>query len=465
MSNIDKMEGAGNAGEQANCEGVGSTTVNSLLLNLAVAGGASAPSPGRGYKALVCLFLDGGNDSFNMLVPTEPGEFARYRAARGDLALPREGLLGLRGAAGADAARSFGLHPSLPRVRDLHDQGRLSFVCNVGTLVEPTDLAGLNGARARLPLGLYSHADQVMHWQTSIPDSRASVGWAGRAAEILQSMNRDNGISMNVSLSGTNVFQSGRSLVPYSITPDGAALLDGYSDPARPFFAKAVDSLLGQRYPNVLKQAYAGLTRDSIKSAGYFLDAWRRAPRVATAFPGTRLGKSLRGVAQGIAARDNLGARRQTYFVKAPGWDHHDEVLASQAAMLADVDASVAAFWTAMGELGLQDDVLLFTASDFGRTLSSNGKGSDHGWGGNQFILGGAHRGGRLYGSYPDDLSLGNGLDTGRGRLIPTLSVDAFFCELALWLGVGKGDIPAVLPNIGRFHDLNGAAAPLGFLN
>jgi uncharacterized protein (DUF1501 family) len=304
-----------------------------------------------------------------------------------------------------------------------------------------------------------------MHWQTSTPDSRGSVGWAGRAAEVLQSANESDGVSMNISLSGTNIFQSGKALVPYSITAEGASLLEGYADPSRPFFRKAVDSMLEQRQQNLLKQAYSSLTRGSIESADKFLKAWKSAPKIATSFPDSRLGRNLRGVAQGIAARGNLGMRRQTFFVRCQGWDHHDEVIVSQAAMLSDVDASIASFWTALGELGLQDDVILFTASDFGRTLSSNGKGSDHGWGGNQFVLGGAHKGGRLYGSYPEDLSFGNRLDTGRGRLIPTLSVDEYFCELALWLGVGKSDIPRTLPNIERFYSVASAKTPLGLFD
>ena len=227
---------------------------------------------------------------------------------------------------------------------------------------------------------------------------------------------------MNISLSGTNVFQSGKNLIPYSITPNGVSLLDGYADPERLFFSKAVNSMLEQQYQNLFKQTYASLTRSSIESANVFLDAWNSAPPVTTAFPETQLSQSFRGIARSIAARDRLGMKRQTYFVRHCGWDHHDEVLNSQAVSLTHVSQAVGAFWQALGELGLQDDVLLFTASDFGRTLSSNGKGSDHGWGGNQFILGGGHKGGRLYGKYPENLELGNDLDTGRGRLIPAPS-------------------------------------------
>jgi uncharacterized protein (DUF1501 family) len=202
------------------------------------------------------------------------------------------------------------------------------------------------------------------------------------------------------------------------------------------------------------------MTRRSIESGAQFLHAWKSAPSIATEFPASNLGQSLMGVARGIAAREQLGMRRQTYFVRHAGWDHHDEVLANQGHMLGVVDQAIGSFWRSITEMGLQDSVVLFTASDFGRTLSSNGKGSDHGWGGNQFVLGGKHKGGRLYGTYPEDLALGNALDTGRGRLIPTLSVDEYYCELAQWLGVSAGDMPRILPNIGRFHDL-GSPPPL----
>ena len=447
---------------QPNCDQIGSTSMYSLISNLAMTGRASAPEVGASprYRALVCLFMDGGNDSYNMLAPLEPDEFRRYETARADLAIGRSEWHEIRDGSGRENGRQFGVHPSMPELAKLYRASELSFVSNVGTLVEPTNLGAINNSLARLPLGLYSHADQVMQWQTSTPDRRQGQGWAGRAAEVLQALNEKDSVSMNISLSGTNIFQSGRNLVPYSITPDGASLLTGYTDPSRAYFRKAVDSLLELEYRNLLKQTYSSLTRQSIDSGHRFLHAWRQAKPITTAFPETQLGKNLRGVAQGIAAREHLGMRRQTYFVRHAGWDHHDEVLSNQGHMLAAVDRAVGAFWRAITEMGLQDSVLLFTASDFGRTLSSNGKGSDHGWGGNQFVLGGNHRGGRIYGKFPEDLSLGNSLDTGRGRLIPTLSVDEYYCELAQWLGVTNADMPKILPNLERFHHI-GQRSPL----
>ncbi len=447
---------------QPNCDQIGSTSVYSLISNLAMTGRAAVSSDPSSppYRALVCLFLDGGNDSYNMVAPLEPDEFKRYAAARGDLAIDRSLWHQVRDGSDSQLGRQFGIHPSLPQVADLYRSGQLSFVCNVGTLVEPTDLDTISRSVARLPLGLYSHADQVMQWQTSTPDRRQGVGWAGRAAEVLQSLNEKDSVSMNISLSGTNIFQSGHNLVPYSITPNGASLLSGYDHPSKAYFRRAVDSLLELEYRNLLKQTYSSFTRKSIDSGRQFLDAWNRTKPIETPFPQSQLADSLRGAAQCIAAREQLGVRRQTYFVRHTGWDHHDEVLTNQSHMLSVVDQAVAAFWRAITEQGLENSVVLFTASDFGRTLSSNGKGSDHGWGGNQFVLGGGLRGGRLYGKYPDDLSLGNSLDTGRGRLIPTLSVDEYYCELARWIGVSNSDMPRILPNLERFHQL-GEQSPL----
>ncbi len=449
---------------QPSCDKVGSTSLYSTVLNLAAAGRASVEDLATGprYRALVCLFLDGGNDSFNMLVPCEAEEYERYKTSRGNLTLSGDSLLGVTTPANDPAGRMFGMHPSMDELRDLYNLGKLSFVSNVGTLVEPTNLAAINSGQARLPLGLYSHADQFMHWQTGTPDARGTVGWAGRAAELLQSINERHDVSMNISLSGTNILQSGRNLIPYSITPNGVSLLEGYNDPSRVFFRRAVDSLLEQKYQNLLQQTYADLTRSAVDSAAIFRDIWNASPVVMTPFPDTPVGRSLRGVAQSLAMREPLGMRRQTYFVRVAGWDHHDEVLASQATLLRMVTHAVGSFWRALGELGLQDDVLLFTISDFGRTLTSNGKGSDHGWGGNQFVLGGGHRGGRIYGNYPEDLGLGNALDVGRGRLIPTLSADEYLAELALWLGVQPADLPLVLPNIDRFYDRRGGRMPVG---
>ncbi|MEM9556034.1 MAG: DUF1501 domain-containing protein [Acidobacteriota bacterium] len=464
---------------QASCTAVGATSLFSTLLGLRSANALAAapPSfssarviepvtglPGDDYKALVCLFLAGGNDSFNMLVPRGAAEYAEYAAIRADLALPQSSLLPLVPA--TRDGREYGLHPGMPEVKQLFDGGDLAFVANVGSLVEPTTKADIVSGSARLPLGLYSHADQIMHWQTSIPDQRTSLGWSGRMADLLRAANSDDTVSMNISLSGSNVFQAGTQVVPYAIRPSGTGSvgIEGYGgvDPFNQLRTTAINSLLDQQYQNLFIDTFATSARRAIDAHQLFSGAVGAVPPLTTVFSPNEVSQSFRMVARTIAARQALGVRRQTFFILFGGWDHHDEVLNAQAAMLPVVSKALSEFHAALVELGLLNDVVTFTASDFGRTLTSNGQGSDHAWGGHQLVMGGPVAGGDLYGTYPQ-LYADNDLDTGRGRLIPTTSCDEYFAELALWLGVAPSDLGTVLPNVGRFYT-PGAGAPIGFL-
>ena len=453
---------------QASCAAVGSTALFNTLLHLRMAGTASAQSIGDGsdYRALVCLFLSGGNDSFNLIVPRGAAEYAEYAAIRRGLALPQAGLLPLTPL--NDPGRLLGVHPNMPEVQALFESGRLAFVANVGTLVERITKQQVEDGTVPVPLGLYSHADQIQQWQTSIPDRVSAIGWGGRSADLLAALNQDPAISMNISLSGSNVWQAGEQTVEYAIGADGSVGLDGYeggswnNNNAR---GAAVDSQLGLAYRNLFEQTFAQKSRGAIDAHYRFMAAINAAPALTTTFPADSwLGEELRMVARTIAARTQLGVRRQTFFVNVGGWDHHDDTLANQQVMLADVSACLAAFYSALAELGVEGSVTLFTASDFGRTLTSNGDGSDHAWGGNHLVMGGAVNGRRIFGQYPS-LYEDNPLDTGRGRLIPTTSVDEYFADLALWLGVDRANLPLVLPNIGRFHNLASATPPLGLLN
>ncbi|MEO1365738.1 MAG: DUF1501 domain-containing protein [Acidobacteriota bacterium] len=458
---------------QASCTAVGATSLFSSLINLRTAGAlaqprpvisTAAPLPGGDYRALVCLFLAGGNDSFNMLVPRGPAEHAEYATIRGDLALPASSLLPITPA--SSDGREFGVHPGMPEVQQLFNSGQLSFVANVGSLVEPTTKAGIVSGSANLPLGLYSHSDQIMHWQTSLPDQRASLGWAGRAADLLRASNADQTVSMNISLSGTNVFQSGSQVVSYAIQPTGNGSIGpagyGSADPLNQLRTAAIDSLLDHQYQNLFMDTFAKSKRAAIDGHLIFSSAVGMVPPLATTFSQNSVSESFQMVARTIAARQTLGARRQTFFILFGGWDHHDEVLNAQADMLPIVSKALGEFHSALTELGVLNDVVTFTASDFARTLTSNGQGSDHAWGGHHMVMGGSVAGGDIYGAYPQ-LFAGNDLDTGRGRLIPTTSCDEYFAELALWLGVSPSDLTTVLPNIERFH-IPGSGPPVGFL-
>lgn len=460
------------------CASVGSTTLFSSLVHL---GAVSAAAQSRSevgsslletnagvaadeYRALVCILLAGGNDSYNMLVPTEASEYADYAAIRGDLALAQSALLPL-GSSGIPG-RPFGIHPGMDDVQSLYDQGDLALVSNVGTLVEPVTLGQYQAGTVSLPLGLFSHSDQIAQWQTALPDQRSVTGWGGRVADVLSELNANQQISMNISVAGSNLFQNGTQTVEFSVSPGGGAVsIDGYEGDSvlNQLRTVGIDSLMNDRYKNLFEVAYADKVRSAIDGNKLFEEALAATPPIETEFSQSPLSRSLQMVAQTIAAREQLGMKRQTFFVLLGGWDHHDETLGNQADMLPLVSQALGELFQATQELGVENEVTTFTISDFGRTLTSNGRGSDHAWGGNQIVMGKAVKGGKIYGDYPS-LYSGNPLDVGRGRLIPTTSVDEYFAELALWAGVDSSALDMVLPNLDRFYDPSATAPPVGFL-
>ena len=457
---------------EASCAAVGSSSLFSTLLNLRMTNTAASYRPGHqlisnsnDYKALVCIFLAGGNDSFNMLLPGDDVSYAEYKKIRADLALAKDSLLPLD-ARDVDG-KSYALHPSMPEVQKLFNDGSVAFVSNVGTLVEPTTLQSYENGSAKLPVGLYSHSDQIMHWQTSVPDSRSALGWGGRTADLLHMLNDNQNISMNISLSGSNMFQAGNSVVEYAISSEanGSVGIEGFRE--RGMFnqlrTSAIESMLDLQYQNLFEQTFAAKTKNAISAQEQFSKAIAGLDPFSTTFSENEISTSLQMVARTIKARKALGMRRQTFFVMFGGWDHHDEVLNNQTAMLGVLSRAMSEFYDSLKEMELENNVTTFTASDFGRTLTSNGQGSDHAWGGNHMVMGGAVQGGKFYGQYPD-LYAGNKLDTGRGRLIPSTSCDEYFAELALWFGVEPGDLDAVFPNIHRFYTSGSSLSPLGYM-
>jgi uncharacterized protein (DUF1501 family) len=438
-----------------------------LNLRMASTAAAYAAQPNEDYKALVCLFLAGGNDSFNMLVPMSSAEYSDYSNIRTDLAIPFDSLLPLN--TSNSAGQEFGVHPSMPEVQQMFDSGELAFLSNVGTLVEPTTLQQFESGSVKLPLGLFSHSDQIQHWQTSVPDQRNAVGWGGRTADLIASLNDSQNISMNISLSGSNIFQTGKTTVEYTLDPyEGSVGIEGYGNPDPEDFwsqlkTTAIDSMLDIEYRNLFEQTFANVTRNAIDSNNLFSSALSGVGDFQTQFADNEVSKSFQMVARTIAARQQLGMKRQTFFIMFGGWDHHDELINNQAMMLSIISKSLSEFNGALKELGLENQVTTFTSSDFARTLSSNGKGSDHAWGSNQMVMGGAVNGQNVFGTYPR-LFEGNELDTGRGVLVPTMSVDEYFSELALWFGVSPSELDTVFPNIDRFYEVGSSSAPVGFM-
>ncbi|HMU03929.1 MAG TPA: DUF1501 domain-containing protein, partial [Saprospiraceae bacterium] len=327
-----------------------------------------------------------------------------------------------------------------------------------------------------IPLGLYSHADQAMHWQTGIPQQRTAQGWGGKMADLLYSANTNQTISMNISLSGSNIFQTGNNSVEYTLHPtEGSLGIYDYNntDWALNTLRKAaIDGMVNPAYQNVFKKTYANTIKTSIDGNEMLSNVIANAPTFTTPFTNNNLSNSFQMIAKTIAGRDALGMSRQIFFVDYGGWDHHDDLLNDQAAMLTQLDNALYQFNAAMEQLGIADKVTTFSLSEFSRTLTSNGNGTDHAWGGNVFIMGGAVNGRRMFGEYPS-LALTNystnndtnPLEVGGGSLIPTTSADEYFAELALWYGVPPSDLVTLFPNIGYFYDVTSQSNPIGFLN
>ena len=436
----------------------------STLLNLKMANSAAAADLSSGsndYKTVVCIFLQGGMDSFNVLVPrdsTAPGsQYANYQASRTDLALPFDDLLPLDGT-------PHGLHPATAELQELYNgiggdpsKRRLSFVSNLGTLIRPTTMEDYRAGR-HLPQALFSHIDQIEQWQTSLPQSGTQLtGWAGRAADVLHSQLNQDLTSMSISFAGNNIFQVGQTTQQFVMTPGGAlSYSDASSNPTHPGAIKnaALKSMMEQEYASLMEQSFADLTESSVEQQEFVQEQFSAVelPAGSPAFPPGRLGPQLEAAFKMINIRQQLGLRRQTIFVSFGGWDHHGELLNTQDGMLRVLSPAIGAFQAALEHAGLQDSVVTFTASDFGRTLRSNGRGSDHAWGGNQMVLGGPVDGGKILGTYPD-LALDQGADVGRGgRLLPTTSIDEFYAEILKWFGIGNSSLNLVLPNYSNFN-------------
>lgn len=472
---------------EASCATVGSMAFLSSVLNLgAINTLAARPhilANTGDYKAMVCILLAGGCDTHNVLVPTKTSEYNSYVATRGSLALSNNAnpaqLIPLNY---NNAGKTYSVHAGMSRVRDMFNQGNLSFLANIGTLIEPiANKAEYDSGLKKIPLGLYSHSDQIMQWQTSVPQSRSAVGVAGRIADILHDMNTIPEISMNISLSGKNRFQTGNEYNEYSISRNTTGANIGFtpfpswwSDSGHKTNLKnsAIKSMVEQQYNNVFHETIGTLTKQSIESIDKFRIALENVVPLTTMFSTSGLSQDLKKIAELISVRPFLGASRQIYYVTYGGWDHHDNVINNQNAMLPVLSNAMAEFNDAMNEIGQHDNVVTFTISDFGRTLTSNGNGSDHAWGGNQMVMGGPITGSQIYGNYPS-LSLTNNdfnLST-RGRILPTTSVDEFYAELALWYGVSPNDLNYILPNLCNFYsptcpaDLPANYMPLGMFS
>jgi uncharacterized protein (DUF1501 family) len=433
-----------------------------FALNLAGIGNAAAQTAGD-YKALVCVFLYGGNDHTNTFIPYDTASYADYQASRPSVAIPRDQLAATAtGPVASQGGREFAFHPSMTAFKGFWDAGRLAVVANVGTLVVPTTKAQFQARSVRLPPNLFSHNDQSTIWQANAPVGEgARLGWGGRIADLVASQNSTTAFSA-VAVGGNAVWLQGNNVLQYQVSQNGSVSISGitgnlYGSNTAP---AAYRRLITRTSTNLFENEIGLVTNRSITANETLRAALTGVSAFTTPVPGNNgLASQLNVVARTIAARGTLGINRQIFFVSIGGFDNHDFLINEHNARWTSVNAAVSAFWSWIGQLGLQDNVTLFTASEFGRTLTSNGDGSDHGWGAHHFVLGGQQvRGREVYGTFPLT-RYGTADEVGSGNLIPTISVDQYAATFARWFGVSDADVPAALPNIGNF-----GSRYLGFL-
>jgi uncharacterized protein (DUF1501 family) len=476
------------------CAAVGTVAMSAAIRDLRFMNAAVAQTNIADYKALVCIFLQGGNDSNNMIIPTIQSQYNNYASIRTPvLAIPQTSILGVTSL--DPDGNTYGLHPSCPELQTLFGEGKLAFMFNTGTLVYPITRAQYLAGTTATPPQLFSHADQQTQWQTSIPDQPPTTGWGGRCGDILNSIQPNTPISLMVTLAGANTFEIGNIVSQYSVSTSGAISLSMPGTPSGGASSNRVPTLLnilGLPYTNLQSQAYAGAAEQAINSSTLLNTAiagtssasyWTTPFPVkitppetgATAFTST-LSPQLEMVARLIAAGNTplasggFGMKRQIFFVQVGGYDLHTGqtnytasnpngvLLGAHTNLLAELSQSMYAFQRAMEQLGLSQQVTSFTMSDFSRTFPSNGQGSDHGWGSHHLILGGSVIGQNTYGTFPVQTVNGPN-DTGTGRWIPTTATDQYFATLATWFGVDPDNLTTIFPNVGRF-----ATSNLGFM-
>ncbi|PWU14138.1 MAG: hypothetical protein C5B50_17860 [Verrucomicrobia bacterium] len=481
---------------QAACAAVGTAGLTCAIRDLRFMNAAVAQTGINDYKALVCIFLGGGNDSNNLIIPTIQSEWNNYAAIRtAALAIPLSGapfniipIFPL-----SSDNHDYGLHPACPELATLFGEGKLAFLFNAGTLVFPMTRAQYQSGVLQKPPQLFSHADQVTQWQTSVPNQPPLTGWGGRTADLLAAVQPNAPISLTVTLAGANTFEVGTHVSEYSVGTSGAIALSGLSPGTARY--TALTNLLALSYPNLQAQTYANVAAHSINTSSVLNNAIGNTSAAnywTVPFPsgtitsptggsglGTSLGPQLKMIARLIeagnrsVANGGFGMKRQIFFCSVGGYDLHTGQTAGQttanttptnvvqgphANLFAELSQCILAFQRAMEQLGLSNNVTAFTASDFGRTFPSNSQGSDHGWGSHHIIVGGAVNGRRTYGTFPV-LTVGGPNDTSTGRWIPTTAIDQYFATLATWFGVDNTNLSTVFPNLGNFATPN-----LGFV-
>jgi uncharacterized protein (DUF1501 family) len=448
MTHTSRRKFLSTAGSLATVAGLGRFSMMNALAQ-------SAPD----YKALVCVFLFGGSDSHNMLVPQSQTDYNAYKAIRGSLALP-DGNAKLLPVSALNGT-PYALNDGLAAIHPLWAQQKLAAVGNVGMLVQPTTRAQFLAATAPVPTNLFSHSDQVIEMQAGNPNGSGGTGWAGRVADAVQTMNGASSFPAAISMSGSALFCTGNIVQSASLIPGFDLTANGMTAwPASAAAAKmqALQEILTFDTGLAMVQAANKVRQDAL-SLNAMLKSLAAAPPLSTVFPQTSIGQQLQQVAQIMRLRGSTGMSRQVFFCSLGGFDTHSGQSWGQWDLFRQIAAAMNAFYNATAEMGLADKVTTFTESDFGRTLQPSGTGSDHGWGSHHLVMGGAVKGGDLYGTFPT-LALGGPDDSGnRGALIPTTSIDQYGATMAKWFGVSPAALSQVFPNLANFPTTD-----LGFL-
>lgn len=451
-SRRDFLKGAGAAALSA-------ATIGSLQTAMSGFQTAEAASVG-GYKALVCLFLLGGVDCHDVLIPYDQPNYDKYANIRSSMlgaygsSRSRANLLALNPENSSDfGSRQFALPPELSGLHNMFEKGNAGIVANVGPLIQPINRTQLRAKTVPVPTRLFAHNHQQSTWMSSAPEG-AKYGWGGRFADAaLESGANTNEDFTTITSLGNEIFLTGERAKPYQIGLNGAfeiGLLDDLSD-------FGINDTLERHYKatsytgdHLIQRDIANVARDSVELNGLFNDSLRNLVRTSVSFPNTNIGKQLSAIADTIAIRGNLSMSRQVFFAAQGGYDTHSNQARDLPGLLESLDEAIVAFYAAMNEMGLSKSVTLFTASDFGRTLAVNGDGTDHGWGGHHFVVGDAVQGKTIYGDTPTP-SFGHELDSGNGRLIPTTSVEQFAEPLGEWFGLNQSELDVALPNRRNF--------------
>jgi uncharacterized protein (DUF1501 family) len=410
----------------------------------------SAPN----YRALVCVFLFGGNDGNNMIIPLDGARYGAYQTMRPNIALAQATLLPV--AAGGAA---YGLHPRLTNIQRLYNQQKAAMVFNVGTLVQPTTKATLNSAT--LPRNLYSHSDQTSQWQTANPTVAGGTGWGGRIADLLSGANAST-FPMGVSVNGSATLVQGVTTRPINLTPGTALGLQRFGDSnAMNAREEGLQQLLTFDTGMQMIGAASGVMASAVKGAREINAALASGAPLTTVFPQTGLGRQLQQVATVMRVRQALGMNKQIFFCGMGGFDNHSDQLPAHDNLLGQLDAALGAFYTSLEQdLQLANETTVFTESEFGRTGNpSSSNGSDHAWGSHHFVFGGSVKGGAAYGTFPVHALSGPDDAGNRGLWIPSTGLDQYAATMGAWFGLGSGDMSTVFPNLRNFTNPN-----LGFM-